>query len=137
MLGSSLLSNTMTGRTFIVLNVFVVALAAPTFPDGTAAALGSIGDKVPAGPDDSENVAKLVGDSKTSLEATLVAQMSSANLAKAAYARVKQSVVKYKFVGGCARDFTGCPKGWVASGGACAPPSDYDGLCGSISGFTE
>merc|ERR1711904_731156 len=32
-------------------------------------------------------------------------------------------------VASCLKDLTGCPAGWAKSGGVCAAPATYDGIC--------
>merc|ERR1719181_1006348 len=129
----------MTSMQAFGFSFLLYALAAqsqPTFPDGVAPILESVKARqisiVGIGGDDSEKVAKLAQHGSASLEEDLVEELVQSDLAKAAYARVHQRLVKSIYVGGCPRDFSGCPKGWVAEGDMCSPPGDYDGLCGPI-----
>lgn len=56
-----------------------------------------------------------------------------------AFAAVSEKALKLIYVGGCPRDFSGCPMGWSESAGVCTPPSDYAGPCaaGTISDKEE
>lgn len=56
-----------------------------------------------------------------------------ANMRTMAYLTAKQQLSKQFYAGGCARDYSGCPIEWSASGNTCVPSSSYTGFCGTTS----
>merc|ERR1712113_90075 len=51
---------------------------------------------------------------------------------QAAYGKVSERLLRSRFVGGCPRDFTGCPEDWEMVGNSCQPSATYGGSCQSL-----
>ena len=87
--------------------------------------------------DDKKTVSSLMREGIASLAEDLSEDDLQRDLKKAAYARVHQYVLRSLYVGGCPRNMTGCPVGWLDGGsGACEPPAGYTGLCAGYKGLT-
>jgi len=119
-------------RVCLIVVLLGVVECQPTFPDGVSQILESMKSRQPTAPDDGAKVEKLIAAGGASLTRDVTDEFVKSDFEKAAYVKTHLRVVKYKFVGGCPRDTTGCPTGWTMTGSACAPPSDYDGLCGPV-----
>ena len=112
--------------------------AQPNFPNGVAPIMRSIDMRAGALPmdDDKKTVAALMREGVQSLSEDLIEEGLQQDLKQSAYTRVHQHVLRKLFVGGCTRNFTGCPSGWLDSQGSCEPPAEYTGLCAGYKGFT-
>ena len=76
---------------------------------------------------------KAIEHAHDELRDTVVDQELKDDLEEAAYQIMKARVAKLKYLGGCPREFRGCPKNWVATDtDSCMPPVEYDGLCGPV-----
>jgi len=113
---------------------FGLGTCQPTFPDEAEAVVGDLSAQfaeVAPAPDPSV-VKKLVEDGSAALTRDVVEEM----VAKAAGQVVRTAehvrTLKMQFLGGCSRDFTGCPTGWAVKGSTCEPGSDYVGYCGAV-----
>ena len=109
----------------------------PAFPDGVAALVADMRDRMSSASaehvDDSEAVAKLKQEGLVTLSNYLAQDKQSDRLEAAAFAMVQARVLKLAYVGGCPRGMSGCPTSWVDKGnGVCSPPEDYDGLCAAV-----
>jgi CPW-WPC domain-containing protein len=92
--------------------------------------LAALSGKYGSDSDDQTTVQQLQQANQVKLNSAVEDQQQQVALAKAAYAKVSERVVRMKFVGGCPREFEGCPRAWEEKGGACHPPADYEGTCG-------
>merc|ERR1711953_176717 len=76
-------------------------------------------------------VAKLVDDGNAELQEALQEDLKRSELITAAEAAVNEALLKQRYIGGCPRDTTGCPKTWTSDqSGTCSPSGDYAGGCG-------
>ena len=112
--------------------------AQPIFPDGVAAIAGSMSDRqktiTAATGDDGDKVKQLVRGAAATLKEDLVDEAALLDLQQArqisqrviaarcarcshtkqaALAKTHLRVLQYIYSGGCARDMTGCPNGWI------------------------
>lgn len=112
---------------------FLQARQSPTFPGGVGDLVSNIANTMKSADkpavDEDAVLAKLENDGKAVLEADLASEAAASEEAEAAFAAVREKVLKLIYTGGCPRDFSGCPIGWSESAGSCAPPSDYSGPC--------
>ena len=77
-------------------------------------------------------LSQLISRAKNNLVEQIVENSAQSDLASSAYLMVHERMLKQIFVGGCPRDYAGCPIGWTSgSDGTCAPGADYDGYCGA------
>lgn len=108
--------------------------SAPTFPDGVAAVVADMRDRMTSASvehgDDAEALAHLKSEGLAAMAEDLAYDERSNHLATVAFAMVQTRVLKSEYVGGCSRDMSGCPTLWADQGnGLCEPPEDYDGFC--------
>merc|ERR1712232_1246769 len=84
--------------------------------------------------DEDEKLQELTASAENELTKNLVDEALLEDLREAAYQIMRSKVLRLRFLGGCPRDMTSdCPRSWSqVEGGACAPPTGYDGLCGDI-----
>ena len=109
----------------------------PTFPDGIAAVVADMRDRMSSSSaglgDDSQAVANLKQRGLDAIAEDLAQDQQSTHLETVAFAMVQSRLLKLVYVGGCPRDMSGCPTFWAEqSNGVCEPPEDYDGLCVAI-----
>ena len=112
--------------------------AQPSFPNGVAPILRSVDMRSGALPTvgDNNTVADLMREGIQILTGDLIDEQTHNNLRESAYVRVHQHVLQTIFVGGCPRNMSGCPLGWLGSNGACEPPPDHTGLCAGYKELT-
>jgi len=115
------------------------AASEPFFPPGSDDLLPAVAAKVKqldlgAGAEGA-SVEKMVAAARKELAASLEKEGLREELHAAVASAAELAVKRYVYLGGCPRDFSAsCPIGWSAgSGGACEPPADYSGPCGSMS----
>ena len=104
----------------------------PIFPESVrplVQKLQAVSNKYAADEQDQAVVEELRQRSQKKLSQALEDEQLQSALAEAAYAKVHERVLRSKFVGGCPRQFKGCPEGWGGDGNICSPGVDYDGLC--------
>ena len=82
--------------------------------------------------DDSAALSELKQETLQTVTGRLAENSNAARVANIAYVLASAQVRRLRFVGGCPRAMRGCPLGWTGHGGACSPPSDYDGWCGDV-----
>ena len=122
---------------FFLSFVFILgqALGQPIFPDGIAPVVKSLAqrqaDVKRARKDEAGKLAELKQGASLRLQGDLAAVFEHSALAAAAYERARTRLLKGKFLGGCARDFGGCPMEWTLGDDGCQPPNHYTGLCGA------
>ena len=115
---------------------FAAAASTPLFPGGVDAVIEDVVARVARAEGDSASDAAALAELKEQGVAGLSAALARDALDDQAFeyvsALVSTKLAKQLHVGGCPRDYTGCPVGWSTSGNACAPPEDYDGLCAAV-----
>ena len=109
--------------------------AQPIFPDGVAPTVSSLRQrqadiKLPD-KDDTAKLAKLEERASAGLQVDLASEMDRSELVRFAYELVHVRILKLKFLGGCPRDFDGCPADWLSSQEGCVPTPRYLGMCGA------
>jgi CPW-WPC domain-containing protein len=74
---------------------------------------------------------RVAGEAASGAVADLAASSRSRAIAAVADGVARSSIASWKYVGGCPRDFSGCPVDWATgSDGVCSPPLDDEGSCG-------
>ena len=108
----------------------------PAFPQGVETVLhdlsSRVGDIDELHVDDSAALNALKQETLEAITARLEEASVKERVADVAFVLASAQVRKLRFVGGCPRAMRGCPIGWTAHGDACAPPSNYEGLCGDV-----
>ena len=106
-------------------------------PSGVAAAVAGLRSKIEsidgaivADPAAYERVA---GEAASGAVADLAATSRSRAIAAAADGAARSRVASWKYVGGCPREFSGCPVDWsTGPDGVCSPSPGDDGSCGVL-----
>merc|ERR1719473_814204 len=75
---------------------------------------------------------KLANNAKKELLENVVYELRKNEANDDADLLVRQNLIKLVHIGGCPRDYSGCPSGWAKSGDQCNPPSGYTGFCETI-----
>lgn len=129
-----------------------VSAVEPAFPGSSLQAAGKIQDAVAKATSSSAYQAKtggatgeaallrsLVSSTKRELTENVADEMTLASAQRSAYIMVHERMLKQIFIGGCPREYSGCPVGWTGADGACSPPASYDGYCGAqnLSGLSS
>lgn len=106
------------------------------FPDSVARATSNIANIQTVShqrqSDQSSVLNGLMERGSAMLEQDLIDDAALSDLKQATYKKVHQRVLKHIYIGGCPRTYLGCPAGWAEEKGTCSPPSNYNGLCGSL-----
>ena len=124
-------------RLFAILSAVVscVAAVSPSYPGQTASIATRVNDIVRAArassSDDALMQAKLSSEAKARFQQEADAESRIEALRKDAFTLVHANLLKVLHAGGCPRDYSGCPRGWSASGDVCSPSLDYAGSCGT------
>ena len=111
--------------------------AQPNFPEGVEPIMRSVDMRSGALPtkDDKETVAALMQEGEMVAAEDLIDEALKEDLLQSAYARVHLYVLRQLYAGGCPRNTSACPVGWVdGSKGSCEPPAGYTGLCAGFRG---
>ena len=112
------------------------AASTPLFPGGADAVIGDVVARVARAEGDSAGDAAALEQLKEQGVASLAAALAQDALddqtSEYVRALVGTKLAKQMYIGGCPRDYAGCPVGWLTSGSACMPPEDYDGLCTAV-----
>ena len=126
---------------FLLLAAVSCVEAAPAFPAGASDALSSASSVTQKATSssayastaggDASAVASAISAGAKRLTEAVASEMSLSQLRADAYVLTLLQVRKALHVGGCARDYSGCPVGYVDDGAACSPGSDYNGPCGA------
>ena len=119
---------------------FGAAASTPLFPGGVDAVIEDVVARVARAEGDSASDAAALAELKEQGVAGLSAALARDALDDQTFeyvsALVSTKLAKQLHVGGCPRDYAGCPVGWSTSGNTCAPPDDYDGLCAAVDAGT-
>ena len=83
-------------------------------------------------------IAAAISSGSKKLAEAVASEVSLAQLRNDAYVLAHLQVRKALHVGGCPRNYSGCPVGFVDDGASCSPGSDYTGPCGAnaVNSFT-
>ena len=117
--------------------VLLYVRAQPNFPDGVEPIMRSVDMRSGALPtkDDKSTVAALMEEGEMVAAEDLTDEALKEDLKQSAYARVHLYVLRELYIGGCPRNTSACPFGWVdGSSGSCEPPAGYTGLCAGFQG---
>ena len=119
-----------------------VAMADPVYPGDAAAASTTLSSVLTSATsssayrqsicDESANMNKAIAAATSRLSEAVASEMSLDALRKDAFITAHVAARKLLHVGGCARDYSGCPAGFTESAGGCAPGSTYGGFCGAF-----
>ena len=111
-------------------------VAQPNFPEGVAPIMRSADLRSAAMPteDDKSIVAALMTEGESSLADDVADDDLRRDLKQSAYARVHLYVLRSLYAGGCPRNMSSCPEGWLDAGDGCDPPAGYKGLCAGYKG---
>lgn len=128
-------------RCVLYLGFAICAFAStPLFPGGADAVIGDVVDRVSRAEGDSAGESAALAHLKEKGVASLSAAVAQDAMDDLVFEHVRALVAtklaKQLHIGGCPRNYGGCPVGWLTSGDACAPPDDYDGLCAAVNADT-
>ena len=107
----------------------------PSLPDGVLPLLSklqALSGKYGADQDDQARLQQLRERSQIKVSQAMEDQHAQDALAQAAYLKVSERILRSRFVGGCPRNFAGCPEDWEMVGNTCQPSAAYGGPCQSF-----
>ena len=136
-------------RSFILASMATVAVAIdPSFPGAAASAASGIASilanaeassaNARSAQNERANIANAVAAGSQRLTEAAASSMNIDALRKDAFILTHLNVRKQVHLGGCARNFAGCPINFSDDNGTCVPSVSYDGFCGprNLSGFS-
>ena len=107
----------------------------PSLPDGVLPILKklqALSGKYSADQDDQVRLQQLQERSQIKVSQALEDQHARDALGQAAYLKVSERILRSRFVGGCLRNFAGCPEDWDMVGNTCQPSAAHGGPCQSF-----
>jgi CPW-WPC domain-containing protein len=119
---------------FILASAIVgLVMAEPIFPGSSASVASKIAATVRAAGSSAAggNLQKVVAASKAKLIEDATTSIRNEQIAMDAYLLVHANLMRELNIGGCPRDYAGCPSGWGLEGQICVPPAEYSGFCGA------